>query len=584
MNRSVIYTEKNNCVDCYRCIRECPVKAIKIEDNSASVIEDLCIYCGKCLGACPAKAKHYRADLPSVKLALKQGKKMIASLAPSWVSSFGSVQKATMFKALYKLGFSVVEETAVGAELVTRFSADYVRNSTKNIHISSCCPVVVNLIVKYHPQLASSIIPVVSPVEAHARLLRKEYGENAFIAFIGPCVAKKQEMIYHKSAIDAALTYTELLEWLEENRIDFESFEPDRNFGLTASELEEAPLLYPIEGGMVTGINQELGDAKVKSYSFSGMKSVKAIIEELDESNVSEKIFLELLACNGGCINGPAVTNKTPLLHKLKIEKYAQQSKKISETKVECKISREELSAQYSLLPVIQCIYPEDEITEIMHGLGKFSKKDELNCAGCGYDNCREFAQALLDGKANRIMCVSYMRKVAQDKASVLLQKMPYGVVMVDERFHVVDCNQKFAKAAGKPFNTIFESEKGIQGTDIRPYISFEKFFDAIFLGEAELIEHDLREGEKFYHITIVNILQYRLACAIVRDMSEPEVQHELMTGRIHEVIKQNLEAVQRIAYLLGENSSFTESMLNSILESHDQKKPLNIDNELNSH
>ncbi len=582
MNRSVIYTEKNNCVDCYRCIRECPVKAIKIEDNSASVIEDMCIYCGKCLGACPAKAKHYRADLPSVKLALKQGRKMVVSLAPSWVSSFGNVEKSAMVNALHQLGFSVVEETAVGAELVTRFSADYVLNSTNNIHISSCCPVVVNLIVKYHPQLASSIIPVVSPVEAHARLLRKEHGEQAFIVFVGPCVAKKQEMTYHKSAIDAVLTYTELLEWLDENRIDINTIGSDSNESI--GELEEAPLLYPIEGGMVKGINQELGEAKVKTYSFSGMKSVKAMIEELDGSKVSEKIFLELLACNGGCINGPAVISKTPLLHKLKIEKYARQSKKISEGKPERIMTREELSESYSLSPVIQCVYPEDEITEIMHGLGKFSKKDELNCAGCGYDNCREFAQALLDGKANRIMCVSYMRKVAQDKASVLLQKMPYGVVMVDERFHVVDCNQKFAEAAGTAFNAIFDSEGGIQGTDIRPYISFEKFFDAIFMGEAELIEHDLRDGEKFYHITIVSILQYRLACAIVRDMSEPEVQHELMTGRIHEVIKQNLEAVQRIAYLLGENSSFTESMLNSILESQDQKKPLNIDNELNAH
>lgn len=580
MNRSVIYTEKNNCVDCYRCIRECPVKAIKIEDNSASVIEDLCIYCGKCLGACPAKAKRYRADLPSVKLALKQGKKMIASLAPSWVSSFEKVDKATMFKALGQLGFSVVEETAVGAELVTQFSADYVRNSTKNIHISSCCPVIVNLILKYHPQLASSIIPVVSPMEAHARLLRKKYGDNTFVVFIGPCVAKKKE-VSSKSSIGAALTYTELLEWVEENKIDFKQLSTDRIGEFSMKEVEEAPLLYPIEGGMVTGINRELGDVKVKSYSFSGMKSVKAIIEELDENNVSEKIFLELLACNGGCVNGPAVINKTPLLHKIKVEKYAQQHRIVSSSKEECKITMDELSEEYSILPVIQCVYSEEEITEIMQGLGKYSKKDELNCAGCGYDNCREFAQALLEGKANRIMCVSYMRKVAQDKASVLLQKMPYGVVMVDERFHVVDCNKKFAEAAGASFNSIFDSENGIQGTDIRPYISFEKFFDAIFLGEAELIEHDLRDGDKFYHITIVNILQYRLACAIVRDLSEPEVQHELMTGRIHEVIKQNLEAVQRIAYLLGENSSFTESMLNSILESHDQKTPLNIDNEL---
>jgi len=289
---------------------------------------------------------------------------------------------------------------------------------------------------------------------------------------------------------------------------------------------------------MITGIKELLDDSEVKMYSFSGMKSVKAIIEELDENTVSEKIFLELMACNGGCVNGPEVIRKSPLINKLKIEQNAQQHEAGSSIEPICSASDLELSESYSMLnPVIKCVYPEEEIVEIMQG-----------------------------------------------KASVLLQKMPYGVVMVDDRFHVVDCNKKFAEAAGATFNAIFDSEKGIQGTDIRPYISFKKFFDAIFLGESELIEYDLREGEKYYHITIVSILQYRLACAIVRDMSEPEVQHELMTGRIHEVIKQNLEAVQRIAYLLGENSSFTESMLNSILESHDQKSSLVIDNDLNTH
>lgn len=583
MNRSVIYTEKNNCVDCYRCIRECPVKAIKIEDDSASIIEDLCIYCGKCLSACPAKAKHYRADLPMVKMAIRQGKKMVVSIAPSWVSSFPQMDKYTLENTLLKLGFSEIQETAVGADMVTRFSAKYIGNSPKNLHISSCCPVIVNLILRYHPQLSSSIIPVVSPMEAHARLLRKQLGEEAFIVFIGPCVAKKQEMNIHKSSIDAVLTYTELTQWMEESGKKINDDECDQTS--STNQLESAPLLYPIEGGMITGIKELLDDSKVKMYSFSGMKSVKAIIEELDENKVSEKIFLELMACNGGCVNGPETICKTPLINKLKIEQNAQQHGAELLVKPICSLSEEHLFEAYSMLnPVIKCVYPEDEIAEIMHGLGKFSKKDELNCAGCGYDNCREFAQALLEGKADRIMCVSYMRKVAQDKASVLLQKMPYGVVMVDDRFHVVDCNKKFAMAAGVAFNAIFDSEKGIQGTDIRPYISFKKFFDAIFLGESELIEYDLREGEKYYHITIVSILQYRLACAIVRDMSEPEVQHELMTGRIHEVIKQNLEAVQRIAYLLGENSSFTESMLNSILESHDQKSSLVIDNDLNTH
>jgi len=104
--------------------------------------------------------------------------------------------------------------------------------------------------------------------------------------------------------------------------------------------------------------------------------------------------------------------------------------------------------------------------------MGKWTEKEELNCSGCGYDNCREFAKALLDGKAERTMCISYMRKIAQNKASVLLQKIPSGVVMVDENLKIIDCNRQFAELLGKETVMIFDSNPGM---DRRrpPQISF---------------------------------------------------------------------------------------------------------------
>ena len=89
----VIYTEKINCQDCYKCIKVCPVKSIKVEDFSASVINETCIYCGKCINACPAGAKKYREEIDTVQQWIADGEKIIACLAPSFISDFGDIRE-----------------------------------------------------------------------------------------------------------------------------------------------------------------------------------------------------------------------------------------------------------------------------------------------------------------------------------------------------------------------------------------------------------------------------------------------------------------------------------------------------------
>ncbi|OFY40992.1 MAG: hypothetical protein A2X18_02820 [Bacteroidetes bacterium GWF2_40_14] len=199
--------------------------------------------------------------------------------------------------------------------------------------------------------------------------------------------------------------------------------------------------------------------------------------------------------------------------------------------------------------------------------MGKRTKADELNCSGCGYDNCREYAVALLDGKAEREMCISQMRKEAQNQASVLLRKMPYGVVLVDENLRIVDTNAKFIDFGGEEITMISDALGGLAGADLRKIVSFHKYFAAVLASGEETSEFDIREDKRNLKLSIISIRPNKLVCGIIQNMDDSHLMKEIISEKIREVIKQNAESVQRIAYILGESASFTESVLNTVID-----------------
>ena len=186
-NQHPVYTLINECHDCYRCVRDCPVKAIKIENNHASVIPEKCISCGTCVKVCPANAKCVRSDLERVKNLINSGKDVYVSLAPSWRGVFEmSAQK--MIAILKRLGFKDISETALGAQEVSIKTAEMLNNTESGLWISSACPVIVDYIRMYKPEFSKYITPIGSPARTHAKMLRQTYGEDIGIVFIGPCI------------------------------------------------------------------------------------------------------------------------------------------------------------------------------------------------------------------------------------------------------------------------------------------------------------------------------------------------------------------------------------------------------------
>jgi iron only hydrogenase large subunit-like protein len=553
-----IYTKERECQDCHKCIRECPVKAIRVEDGYARVVPELCIMCGNCVLACPSNAKQVRDDLPNAKSLLKSGRKVIASLAPSFVAQYPNARPAQLIHALKKLGFSIVSETALGAQQISASVHSLMLSDSKQIWISSACPVVVDFIAKYHPECQPHVFGVLSPLLTHCKMLRAQYGDDIAIIFIGPCIAKKKEAEQHPELLDAVLTFEDLDHWLIEENIHLADIAETPADCFEPSEAEEGAL-YPIDGGMVSGVT---GDGNVNSsqfMSFSGISNVEQALKGISEWKPEHNIFFELTACSGSCVNGPkAGRNASVARRRYEILHYAKPAAELPR-KLSLGVER-----HYAASPVSRNDYSELQMQEALRTVGKYSAEDELNCGGCGYDSCRDFARALIDRNAERMMCATYTRKLAQKKANALLQKMPSAVVIVDEQLNIIECNLNFVHL----FAGDIEQAKELEGSALDAVIPFSYLFRRVLESDEDIVNHDIRYQRSILNTSIFTIEPGSVMCGIFQDITKPIFQKEQIIGRAREVIQKNLKTVQQIAYLLGENAADSEIILNSIVRS----------------
>ena len=215
----------------------------------------------------------------------------------------------------------------------------------------------------------------------------------------------------------------------------------------------------------------------------------------------------------------------------------------------------------------------EEEIKQALSAVGKNSPEDELNCSGCGYDSCRDFAVALVEGRAEENMCVSYMRRVAHDKATVLLQKIPAGVLLVDNDLKISDMNSCCANLLGEDVVMVYEASPGLQGVELDKICSFTDLFRTVLNTGKEITERQIREGDKIWLLSIYNIQPHRLVFGILQDLREPYVRKEWMLEKTQEVVRKYMATVQEVACLLGENAAFTDATLRSIMEAGEKVK-----------
>ena len=568
-----IYTEVTSCRDCYKCVRACPVKAIQIKDGNAMIMKDRCVYCGKCVHVCPNNAKKVRDDTERVKLAIKSGRLVFCSLAPSYAAEFAGHEEE-LLTALKKLGFTAISETAIGAALVTEALDIYASEHNGDCpFIGTACPAVVELVKKYYPQYVSRLAPVPSPLQTHSAYLRHLYNEDLIIVFVGPCIAKKMEADTTPGYPDLAISFDELRAWLDSEGISLDEIKPEavdlvpKKAGITT--------LYPVEGGQIMS-SSIWGKNRIdtKAISMSGMEEVLSALSVEDDPFP----FLELLSCDGGCVNGPGTSMKGSIAQK-KRKAAEWTEKRLDEPELftgDEAFARELLEKGYSMLDASKPLaeagfreeHTESEIKRALVELGKLTKADELNCGGCGYNTCRDMAVAYLDGMAEIEMCVTKMRKEAESKVDVLLRTIPMGVEIDENDMQIADCNTRFLDLFGDMEEGFVDQSvlSMVKGLPLERFISFsDKFRDQFYLSHPG--QYRLHFKDKYLRVTFFLVEEKRLLGAMFEDITNPTIRRETVVKKAEDVIQKSLETVQQIASLLGENAAETEIMLNSLID-----------------
>ena len=403
-HRQLVFTIKDKCRVCYTCVRECPVKAIRILNGQAEVINDRCIGCGNCVNVCSQGAKYALNSVEPVERLFGTGGRIAAIVAPSFPAEFADIPNHEVLVGMIRrLGFDLVTEVSFGADLVALEYEKMIKANGYEGDISSDCPAIVYLIRHYHPDLVPFLAPIASPMVAMTRVMKEKYGDDIKVVFIGPCFAKKAE----SDETDEVLTFRELRQMFDSHQIKPSETTPapfDPPFSAKGA-------IFPVSRGLFYTANNQESIPEEKVVIAEGRINYKEALLEFEEGFIRNK-HLMLLCCEG-CIMGPGTTpGGRRFARSSAVGEYVTgKLKNIDRGQWQKEID------SFSGLDMSQHFTPQDRrmpkpdsevVAEALRSIGKLTPQDHLNCGACGYDTCVDHAAAIVTGLAETEMCLPY--------------------------------------------------------------------------------------------------------------------------------------------------------------------------------
>ena len=552
--------KKSNCKNCYKCIRHCPVKAIRFSGQQAHIIGNECILCGHCFVVCPQNAKEIVDGTEKARVLLQSGDPVIVSLAPSFIANYDGVGIESMRRALKKLGFFDVEETAIGATIVKTEYERMLHEEERDIVITSCCHSVNLLIQKYFPSALEYLADVMSPMQAHCADIKRRF-PNAKTVFVGPCVAKKDEAEYYEGIVDAVLTFEELTNWLKAERIELE-----REMDKTP---ESRARFFPTTGGVLKTMAQN--EPGYTYLALDGVDNCIAALKDIESGKI-HKCFIEMSACAGSCIGGPVMekyNSTSPIKDFITIADYAGERDFLV-----AQPAPMELKKHFTMIEHKLAQPSESEIMAVLRQMGKFKPANELNCGSCGYNSCREKAIAIIQGKAEISMCLPFLKDKAESFSDTIVNNTPNGLIVLNENLEV----QQINNAARKIMNIRAASD--VLGEQVVRILDPAVFVQVRNSGRSVRDQRMyLAEYKKYVEQTVVYDPDSRMLIGIMRDITDEEADRE-KKARLNKqtlevadsVVEKQMRIVQEIASLLGETAAETKIALTKLKESIDDE------------
>ena len=558
--------QKADCKNCYKCLRSCPVKAIDARDEQAKIIESRCILCGHCTLVCPQNAKSVHNDAQNIEQLLAKNKRVIASVAPAFVSSFGMRAFEPFRAALKALGFADAFETSEGAAAVTAEYKKLLHSGKYENFITSACPAVNRAIELYHHDVLKFLAPVDSPMIAHAKILKSRFPDCS-VVFVGPCIAKKREA-KESGVLAGALTFEELSALFQKHNISVEDnsvakgSEPKPERGCACGGSKEAAAcvapkngemrakFYPISRGIIKSF-----DKFPAGYEYIAVDGVSRLDQALEDLRGVKGVFLEINACEGACVNGPCSIKREggSVEANVIVRGYT------NSMPPDAVDDYPDIRAEHKAQTAGDRIPSEDEVRTVLASTGKTKPSDELNCGACGYSTCREKAWAVINGYAEVEMCVPYMREKAESMGNVIIEHSPNGIIVCNGDLKITEINRRA------------QSMLGIAS----PEYIFDCFdpsavFKAAESGNSAYVEKQkLEKTGRYADINIVPLAKEKSVLVVLTDITDrvnyddelDKVKRDTLavTGT---VIEKQMRVAQEIASLLGETTAETKVAL----------------------